>query len=154
MPTNEALEHMALLAASGEATLTEAQRRQTEAWSRDVAALTLRVQAALNDRTPSAVTVAQLRPETRRAIARQRFRFRRLLLLRRLAAAALLLLMAGGAFHLHIQREAQRDLQRLGHVLFLLEPVDDDGLDGLVAQDRVTLETLTDQLSRLQAARY
>ena len=154
MHANETLEQKALLAASGETTLTESERRQTECWSREVDALTRRVYAALNDGAPGAITVAELRPETRRAIARQRVRFRRLRLVRGLAAAALLLLMAGGAFHLHIQREEQRDLQRLGNVLFLLEPVDDDGLDGLVAQDRVTLETLADQLGRLQAARY
>ncbi len=150
--TEHALEMKALLAASGEAVLSERERQQTAVWTRDLEALTEHAKAAFSAGPTGELTVNHLNPAARTAIARRRFRIRQHRLVRRLAAAAALVLLIGGGFQFHVRKAEQIRLDRLGSVLFLLENADDAFLDSNLGTDRVTLESLAEQLSRLQFA--
>ena len=150
MDTRETLECQALLAASGEARLSDDEHRRTAAWSRDLDALSLAACEAFAGDPSSGREPPALGPAARQALAQRRRRFRRLRLARRLAAAAALVLLAGGALLRHAERRQQTRLERLGNVLFLIRDAETDEDDNLLAASPVTLEALAEQLRQMQ----
>lgn len=150
METREHLECQALLAGSGEARLSDDERRQTAAWSRDLDALAMAARGAFADGLAPARAAPGLGAAARQALVRRRLRFRRLRRVRRLAAAAALVLLAGGALLRHAERRQQTRLERLGNVLFLIRDAEALEEGNLIAAAPVTLEALAEQLRQMQ----
>ena len=150
METREHLECQALLAASGEARLSDDERRQTAAWSRDLDALAAAARGAVGGGPSTTGLAPGLGAAARQALVRRRLRFRRMHLVRRLAAAAALVLLAGGALLMHAERRQQMRLERLGNVLFLIRDAEVVEEDNLIAAAPVTLEALAEQLRQMQ----
>ena len=150
--THEKLEMKALLASTGEVRLTADEQALTAEWRRGLDHLTAGARDALAGAGSPAYTLQDLRPATRAAVARQRFRAGRRRLVRRLAAAASLALLIGSGMHLQIVRAEQTKLERLVSVLLLFEDPEEAIDFSLIDQTPATLKTLAAHLSRLQFA--